>query len=107
MREETAATASAEEQGGDNEAARKLFMKGAAEYEKGQFGHAYDSFTQAYEISPRSGLVFSRAQALRKLGGRRDDAIPLYEQYLAIPDITRKQDAESALAELRPSAAAP
>ena len=101
MREETAAATSAEEQGGDNEAARKLFMKGAAEYEKGQFGHAYDSFTQAYEIAPRSGLLFSRAQALRKLGGRRDEAIPLYEDYLSMPDITRQKDAEAALAELR------
>jgi hypothetical protein len=49
--------------------------------------------------------VFSRAQALRKLGGRRDEAIALYEEYLNMPDITRQQDAETALAELRGPAA--
>jgi tetratricopeptide (TPR) repeat protein len=91
----------------DTDAARKLFAKGAAAYERNQFAHAYDYFTQAYELSPRSGLLFSRAQSLRRLGGRRDEAIALYEQYLAMDDITRKKDAESALADLKQSGAAP
>jgi tetratricopeptide (TPR) repeat protein len=94
-----------ESEGADTEAARKLFQRGAAAYEKGQFAHAYDYFTRAYELSSRSGIVFSQAQALRRLGGRRDEAIALYEQYLAMDDITRKKDAESALTELRGPAA--
>ena len=51
--------------------------------------------------SDRAGILFSRAQSLRKLGGRREEAIALYEQYLARSDGTRKKDAEAALAELR------
>jgi len=107
QRDETATAANAGEKSGDVENARKLFDRGAAAYAKGQFAQAYDLFTQAYELSPRSGLVFSSAQALRQLGGRRDEAIGLYEDYLNMPDITRQKDAESALAQLRGPAAAP
>jgi tetratricopeptide (TPR) repeat protein len=91
----------------DNAAARTLFDKGSAHYEAGRYAHAYDEFTKAHGLAPRSALVFSRAQSLRKLGGRRDDAIALYEQYLALPDITRKADAEFWLGELKHSGAAP
>jgi tetratricopeptide (TPR) repeat protein len=105
LQRDEAATASTEEKGGDVETARKLFERGAAAFAKGQFAHAYDFFTQAYELAPRSGLVFSSAQALRQLGGRREEAIALYENYLNMPDITRQKDAEAALAELRGPAA--
>jgi tetratricopeptide (TPR) repeat protein len=91
----------------DNAAAKAIFLKGAADYEAGRYGHAYDAFTKAYGLSPKSALVFSRAQALRKLGGRRDEAIALYEEYLALPDITRRSDAEFWLGELKHSGAAP
>jgi peptidoglycan hydrolase-like protein with peptidoglycan-binding domain len=91
----------------DNAAAKAIFMKASADFEAGRYGHAYDELTKAYGLSPRSALVFSRAQALRKLGGRRDEAIALYEQYLAMPDITRKADAEFWLGELKHSGAAP
>jgi tetratricopeptide (TPR) repeat protein len=91
----------------DNAAAKAIFMKGAADFTAGRYGHAYDEFTKAYGLAPRSAIVFSRAQALRKLGGRRDEAIALYEQYLALPDITRKADAEFWLGELKHSGAAP
>jgi peptidoglycan hydrolase-like protein with peptidoglycan-binding domain len=91
----------------DNANAKAAFTKGAAHYEAGRFAHAYDEFTKAYELSPRAGLLFSRAQALRKLGGRRDEAIALYEQYLASADGTRKADAEFWRGELKHSGAAP
>jgi len=91
----------------DNAAAKAIFLKGAAHYEAGRYGHAYDEFTKAYGLSPKSALVFSRAQALRKLGGRRDEAIALYEEYLTLPDITRRADAEFWLGELKHSGAAP
>jgi tetratricopeptide (TPR) repeat protein len=94
--------ATAEEQGGGNlDEAKKLFTKGAALYNQADFAHAYDYFTRANELAPRSALVFSRAQALRRLGGRRDEAIALYEEYLNSEEPTRKQDAEAALSELR------
>ncbi len=70
--------ARAEEQ--DQEAiARKLFNLGGAAYERRKYGHAYGFFTRAYELSARPGVLFSRAQALRRLGGRRKEAIVLYE----------------------------
>ena len=85
----------------DSAAARALFEQGAVEYERGRFAHAYDKFTMAYELEARSGLLFSRAQALRRLGGRRAEAMALYEEYLSRPGATRTEDAEAALAELR------
>jgi tetratricopeptide (TPR) repeat protein len=80
---------------------RKMFALGAAAYERNKFGHAYDFFTRAGELADRPALLFSRAQALRRLGGRREQAIALYEAYLATDDPVRKADAESALKELR------
>jgi peptidoglycan hydrolase-like protein with peptidoglycan-binding domain len=85
----------------DRSAAKKEFMKGAALYERGDYAHAYDEFTIAGGLADRPALLFSRAQALRKLGGRREEAIALYEAYLATDKPVRKADAESALKELR------
>jgi tetratricopeptide (TPR) repeat protein len=87
---------------GENaELAGKIFNRGAEEYDKGRYAHAYDFFTRAGELHPRPGIVFSRAQALRNLGGRREEAIALYEQYLGMEGGTRKADAAAHLAELR------
>ena len=94
--------AKAEEQD-QTDIARKLFALGGKAYEKGKYGHAYAFFTRAQELAPRPQLTFSRAQALRRLGGRREEAIALYEEYLATDNPARKADAESALAELRTS----
>ena len=80
---------------------RKMFALGAAAYDRRRFGHAYDFFTRAGELADRPALLFSRAQALRRLGGRREEAIALYEAYLASDDPVRKADAESALKELK------
>jgi peptidoglycan hydrolase-like protein with peptidoglycan-binding domain len=91
----------------DNAAAKTLFDKGAALYSAGRYAHAYDEFTKAYGLSPRPTLLFSRAQSLRRLGGRREEAIALYEEYLATPGVTRKAEAEFWLAELKHSGAAP
>jgi tetratricopeptide (TPR) repeat protein len=85
----------------DLAAAKKEFGKGAAFYEQGDYAHAYDQFTIAGETADRPAMLFSRAQALRRLGGRREEAIALYEAYLATDNPTRKADAESGLRELR------
>jgi tetratricopeptide (TPR) repeat protein len=95
-------TASGDE-AADTDAARAQFKKGAALYERGDYAHAADRFAMSSELADRPALIFSRAQALRKLGGRREEAMALYEQYLATENPTRKADAESALAELRTS----
>ena len=94
------AEAGTEEQD-QTEIARKLFALGAKAYERGKYGHAYAFFTRAGELAARPALLFSRAQALRKLGGRRTEAIALYEAYLLTENPTRKADAEAGLAELK------
>jgi tetratricopeptide (TPR) repeat protein len=81
--------------------ARKLFALGAKAYDRAKYGHAYGFFTRAHELAPRPALLFSRAQALRKLGGRRKEAIALYDAYLQTENPTRKADAEAGLAELK------
>ncbi len=89
----------------DNATAKGIFNHGGALFEAHDYAHAYDEFTKAGELADRPGIVFSRAQALRRLGGRREEAIALYEQYLAKGGGTRDDDARAALAELRSPAA--
>jgi tetratricopeptide (TPR) repeat protein len=85
----------------DNATAKGIFNHGGALYEAGDYAHAYDEFTRAGELADRPGIIFSRAQALRRMGGRREEAIALYEAYLATGHGTRDKDANAALAELR------
>ena len=56
----------------DTATARGIFNKGGALFEARDYAHAYDEFTKAGELSDRAGILFSRAQALRRLGGRRE-----------------------------------
>lgn len=69
--------------GGDTDSVDQLFAKGKAAYSAGQYGIAYDEFSKAQEVSGDVAMMWNRAQALRLLGGRRADAIALYEQFLA------------------------
>jgi peptidoglycan hydrolase-like protein with peptidoglycan-binding domain len=63
--------------------ARKIFQRGTEAFGRGDFAHAYDFYTRANEVAPRPQLQFDRAQCLRLLGGRREEAIALYEEYIA------------------------
>jgi len=85
----------------DTETARSIFDKGAKLFDAGDFAHAYDEFTRAGELTDRPGILFSRAQALRKLGGRREEAIQLYQQYLESEHPNRVIDATRAIEDLR------
>jgi hypothetical protein len=85
----------------DRKAAEPLFDQGQAHYNAGRFGHAYDAFMQSYVLFDHPDILFSAAQALRRLGGRRAEACALYERYLATGGTTRKKDAEGFVAELR------
>jgi len=91
----------------DTATAKGIFNKGGALYEAGDYGHAYDEFTRAGELSDRPGILFSRAQALRKLGGREDEAMALYQQYIDLGEGTRLEDAKQLLELLRTHGAAP
>ena len=91
----------------DDAAARAIFEKAAVLYGKGDFAHAYDEFTRSWELSHRPELLFNRAQALRRLGGRRDEAITLYEQYIAAGTGGRLEEASQHIKELRTQGAEP
>jgi tetratricopeptide (TPR) repeat protein len=91
----------------DRRAAEKLFDRAAEHYRAGRFGHAYDAFMRSYALFEHPDIVFSAAQALRRLGGRREETIALYERYLAGGGTKRKKDAEALLAKLRTEGAAP
>ena len=91
----------------DTATAKGIFNKGGALFEAGDYGHAYDEFTRASELADRPGILFSRAQALRKLGGREDEAMALYQQYIDLGEGTRLEDAKQMLELLRTHGAAP
>ena len=95
--------------GGDEPArARTAFDKGATAYRKGDWGRASDYFGQASGIVDNPDILFNRAQAMRKMGGRSEDAIALYERYLASnPQGRHRADAERALRALKQFGAMP
>jgi tetratricopeptide (TPR) repeat protein len=45
---------------------------------------AYDLFSKAYEVAHDPAYLWNRAQSLRFQGGRREEAIKLYQQFLAL-----------------------
>jgi tetratricopeptide (TPR) repeat protein len=78
------------------------YALGKAAYAAGRYGMAYDQFTRAYEESGDIAFLFNRAQALRLLGGRREDAVNLYEQFIrAVGSDDAANVARERIAELR------
>lgn len=61
--------------------ARDPYDVGKEHFAAGRYGEAYDEFTKAYEQSGDPAFLWNRAQALRLLGGRIDEAIALFEQF--------------------------
>jgi hypothetical protein len=91
------------------EKARESFRAGAQAYGLGEYGAAIQAFEQAYALAPRPAVLFSIAQAERRLYSLTHDqahlarAIEMYRQYLA--DETqpgRKSEAVQALSALEP-----
>jgi len=92
--------------------ARTLFNAGAQAYEAGQFVAAAQAFEQAYNLSPRAGILFSMAQAWKRQyfidrnPANLQRAVKLYRDYLGkVEQGGRRSDAAQALAELEPLAA--
>ena len=73
-------------------AADVVYRKGRELFQAEEYAQAYDEFSKAYEISKDPALMFDRAQALRLMGGRRAEAMALFEQFLTmqIDDDQRK-----------------
>ncbi|MEM9068026.1 MAG: tetratricopeptide repeat protein [Myxococcota bacterium] len=66
--------------------ARAACEEGAEAFAAGRFGQALDRFTRAYELAPRSELLFNIATAHDRLG-HTEDALRGYRDYLdASPD---------------------
>jgi len=89
--------------------ARDYFQAGAQAYAVGEYATAIQAFEQAYQLVPRPAVLFSIAQAERKLYFLDRDpahlkrAIELYRLYLSQePQASRKDDAVQALSELEP-----
>ncbi|WP_437675747.1 PEGA domain-containing protein [Sorangium sp. So ce131] len=96
--------ASAEE---DVEQAKALFNAGAQAYAATRYGDAVQSFEAAYKKAPRPALLFSLAQAYRRLYAVEQSpealraAIANYRRYLEqVPQGGRRADAAEALSEL-------
>jgi tetratricopeptide (TPR) repeat protein len=91
----------------DGKAVDELFAKGRQLYTDEQYAHAYDAFSQAFAVSGDPSMLYNRAQSLRLLGGRRSEAIALYEQVIAanVPEDSKKS-ARAHLADLRGTAKA-
>jgi tetratricopeptide (TPR) repeat protein len=88
--------------GANRQAAIDIFEEAKTFYAAEDYVRAYDGFSKAYEIEADPAYLFNRAQALRLIGGRREEAIALYQQFLAmdIGDDARAQATER-LTELR------
>ncbi len=87
--------------------AREYFRAGARAYSVGAYAAAVQAFEQAYRVAPRPAVLFSIAQAEKKLfflsrePGHLEKALKLYREYLASdPEVARKNDATAAVAEL-------
>lgn len=101
LQRDKAAPTTVDETSKDTKKAEELFDRAAKKYDRGAFGHAHDFFMRSHELAPLPDILFSAAQALRRLGGRREEAIALYERYLAAGGTARKKDAADFIAELR------
>jgi tetratricopeptide (TPR) repeat protein len=88
---------------GNRQAATAVFETGRAHYAAGEYPAAYDDFSRAWEIDPDSAYLFNRAQALRVLGGRREEALALYREFVALKDVgdDAKAEAQTWITELQ------
>jgi tetratricopeptide (TPR) repeat protein len=91
------------------EEAKAYFRAGAQAYAVGEYAAAVQAFEQAHALAPRPAVLFSIAQAERRLfflNRQREHllkAIQMYRRYLeAEPQAARKVDAVQALSELEP-----
>jgi tetratricopeptide (TPR) repeat protein len=89
--------------------AREYFRAGAQAYSIGEYAAAVQAFEQAYTLAPRPAVLFSIAQAERRLyfesreRSHLEKAVQRYRDYLdADPRAARKVDAIQALSDLEP-----
>lgn len=76
----------------DETAEHELHVDAKAAFNAGNYGVAYDLFSKSWEIQHDPAVLWNRAQSLRLLGGRREEAIKLYQEFLTmnVPDDAKK-----------------
>jgi tetratricopeptide (TPR) repeat protein len=112
----TAATAdkkSAARKGNPKEKAAALYRDGVAAYDAGKLAEALAAFTESYNLSGETGLLFNLGACSERLGDR-EKAAAFYSLYLEeIPDapdaaeVRARLDAVRSPPEEKPAAAAP
>lgn len=97
----------AEAADGPEAKARALFEVGGRAYDNGEFDVALQAFEQAHAIYPKDSLLFSMAQAHRRLFAEtkdarsRDEALRLFREYLAkVKTGARRVEANKLVGEL-------
>ena len=70
--------------GKDKSAQEELYVDAQVAYSGESYAVAYDLFSKAYEVAHDPAFLWNRAQALRLQGGRREEAIKLYQQFAAL-----------------------
>jgi tetratricopeptide (TPR) repeat protein len=93
--------------------AKALFDVGGRAYDNGEFDVALQAFEQAHAIYPKDSLLFSMAQAHRRLFAEtkdarsRDEALRLFREYLAkVKTGARRVEANKLVGELEATVAA-
>ncbi len=94
---------------GSVDQAKALFDGGAAMYDKAHYDEAIQAFEAAYKIAPRSGILFSIAQAHKKQfffdknPEHLREALRAYREYVEkTPNGARRAEAVASVAELEP-----
>ncbi|HWU90905.1 MAG TPA: tetratricopeptide repeat protein [Kofleriaceae bacterium] len=87
----------------DKAAAKQLVNEGIAAQDQKDYDRAIELYQKAYALVPHPLVLFNIAQAHR-LAGRLDEAVRLYEQYLAAdPNGTQAELAREILASIKSS----
>jgi tetratricopeptide (TPR) repeat protein len=68
----------------DKAAQQDFHLDAKRAFQSEDYSTAYDLFSKAWEIRHDPAFLWNRAQSLRLLGGRREEAIRLYQQFLAL-----------------------
>jgi hypothetical protein len=94
---------------GNVDRAKALFDGGAAMYDKAHYEEAIQAFEAAYQIAPRTGILFSIAQAHKKQfffdknPEHLREALRAYREYAEkTPNGGRRAEAVASIAELEP-----
>jgi tetratricopeptide (TPR) repeat protein len=91
----TGAAAAQEEPSQLDEAARLTFEQAREDFVAGRYEQALARFRQAYQLSPRPGLLYNIAQTLDRLRRDEETVQALREYVQAVPDAPNRAEVEA------------